>query len=110
MLIQILISMLALVALWGVGQRFKRGALSRAGVVAWLLIWIVAIVAVWNPWITNRVAGFLGVGRGADAVFYVSIVALFYTIFRLYGKCENLEHQLSELVKKIALRDIDRKM
>ena len=108
MLIQILISMLALVALWGVGQRFKRGALSRIGVVVWLMIWIAAIIAVWNPWITNRVAGFLGVGRGADAVLYVSVVALFYALFRLHGRLENLEHQLSELVKKIALKDFEK--
>lgn len=102
------ITLLDLLALVGVVRGFKRGALSRLGVLTWLLIWIAAIVAVWNPWITNRVAGFLGVGRGADAVFYVAIIALFYAIFRLYGKCENLEHQLSELVKKIALKDLEK--
>ncbi len=108
MLIQILISIVALVALFGVGRRFKRGALSRAGMLAWLALWIMVGALVWIPEATNRVAGFLGVGRGADAVFYVSIIVFLYAIFKLYGKFENLEHQLSELVKKIALKDFDK--
>ena len=106
MLIQILISVLAAVAILGVTRNFKKGALSKGGLVLWILVWGAAVVLVWNPAVTNRVAGILGVGRGADAVFYLSIVVLFYMIFRLYGKLENLEHQLSELVKKIALKDL----
>ena len=107
MLIQLLITILALIALVGVVRRFKQGAISRAGLVFWLVLWIVIGALVWTPNFTNRIAAFLGVGRGADAVFYVSIVVLFYAIFRLYGRLENIEHQLSELVKKIALKDLN---
>ncbi|KKU74086.1 MAG: hypothetical protein UX98_C0001G0016 [Parcubacteria group bacterium GW2011_GWA2_47_26] len=105
MLIQSLITLLALAVLVGVARRFKAGAISRAGLLFWVVFWAIAVLLVWNPNITNLAANFLGVGRGADAVFYVAIAALFYTIFRLYGKLENLEHQLSELAKKIALKD-----
>ncbi len=107
MLIQIFITILAIVALFGVGRSFKKGAVSRIGLGFWIILWCAAIVLVWNPFSTNRLATLLGVGRGADAVFYVSVISLFYGVFRLYGKIENLEHQLSELVKKIALRDLD---
>lgn len=107
MLIQILVTILAIFVLGRVIFRFRKAALGRAELVLWSLFWIVVIVLVWNPGATNFIAGFLGVGRGADAVFYISIMILFYMIFRLYGKMENIEHRLSELVKKIALRDID---
>ncbi|MDP3784662.1 MAG: DUF2304 family protein [bacterium] len=106
MVIQPLITILALIAFIGVIRRFKRGAISRAGFLFWMILWIVAGALVWVPQVTNRVASLLGVGRGADAVFYISVALLFYTVFRLYGKIENLEHQLSDLVKKIALRDL----
>jgi len=108
MLIQLLITLLAVVAFIGVVRRFIRGAVSRLGLFVWVIFWIAMGALVWNPNVTNSVAGFLGVGRGADAVLYVSIVVLFYAVFRLYGKSENLEHQLNELVKKIALKDIDK--
>ena len=110
MLIQLLITVLALSALVGVLRRFKCGAISKLGLILWLILWVGAILLVWNPISTNRLAAFLGVGRGADAVFYISVILLFYAVFRIFGKIENLEHQLSELVKKIALRDLhDRK-
>lgn len=108
MLIQPLVTLLALITLFGVVRRFRAGALGRVGLIFWLLLWLTIGTLVWVPQITNRIASFLGVGRGADAIFYVSIVALFYTIFRLYGKLENLEHQLSDLVKRIALKDFEK--
>ena len=107
MIIQILITIVALTALGAVARAFARGALSRVGLMVWLVLWVGVGVLVWVPEVTNRIAALLGVGRGADAIFYVSIVLLFYMMFRLYGKIENLEHQLSDLVKKIALKDVD---
>ncbi|MBI4135628.1 DUF2304 family protein [Candidatus Uhrbacteria bacterium] len=107
MIIQILVTALAVFALFGVVRRFKTGAVSKSGLIIWILLWAAAGALVWVPQATNRLAGFLGVGRGADAVFYIAIVLLFYLLFRVHGRIEQLEHQLNELVKKIALKDID---
>lgn len=109
MLIQIFITLLAIVALIGASIRFRRAAIGRGEFLVWFILWAAVMALVWNPRATNILAHWLGVGRGADAVFYISIILLFYAVFRLYGKLENLEHQLSELVKKIALKDIDQK-
>ena len=108
MMIQIGITVVTIVALIGVIIRFRKGALSPLGFFLWCTLWLSAAVAVWIPQVTNRIAGFLGVGRGADAVLYISSIVLFYTMFRLYGKLEHLEHQLSEMTKKIALRDLEK--
>lgn len=107
MLIQIIVSILAIIALVATFIRFCRADIGRAQLLFWLIFWVLAVVFVWNPRATNLLASVLGVGRGADAVFYLAIVILFYAVFRLYGKLESLEHKLSELVKKIALRDLD---
>jgi len=103
MLIQIFVTILAVMVLIHTFIRFRKATIGRSEFFVWLILWLGVLVLIWNPRSTNVVAHWLGVGRGADAVFYVSIVVLFYAIFRLYGKLENLEHQLSELVKKIAL-------
>lgn len=109
MFIQILITILAAAALGGVFIRFRKAAIGRGEFLLWLILWLAALALVWNPRATNIIASWLGVGRGADAVFYISIVVLFYAMFRLYSKLENLEHKLSELVKKIALKDLDKR-
>lgn len=108
MIIQVGVTIFAFIALFGATERFRKGGVSRAGFCFWLVLWISAAALVWLPQATNRIAGFLGVGRGADAMFYVAIIVLLYAIFRLYGRLEHLEHQLSELVKKIALRDLEK--
>lgn len=108
MIIQVLISLFGFAAFGATLRRFKKGTIGRIEFVLWTVLWIAVVVLVWNPTVTNRVAGILGVGRGADAVFYVSIVLLFFAVFRLYGRLENLEHKLSELVKKIALKDLEK--
>ena len=108
MAIQIIISFVAAGALVGVVRRFNHAALSRSELLLWILLWGAAIVLVWNPNVTNFFADLLGVGRGADAIFYIAIVILFYAVFRLSGRLENIEHDLSELVKKIALKDLEK--
>lgn len=105
MLIQILITIFAVAALIGTFFRFRKADIGRGEFLIWIILWLGVLALVWNPAATNVIASWLGVGRGADAVFYVAIVFLFYAVFRLYGKQENLEHKLSELVKKIALKD-----
>ncbi|MDP3244366.1 MAG: DUF2304 family protein [bacterium] len=105
MFIQIIVTILAIMALVATFLRFRRANIGRAQFLFWLVFWVLAAVFVWNPRVTNLLANLLGVGRGADAVFYLAIIILFYAVFRLYGKLEGLEHKLSELVKKIALKD-----
>lgn len=36
---------------------------------------------------------------------YISIVVLFYLIYRLYAKINNLERQITHIVREIAIRD-----
>ena len=105
MLIQILVTGLAAFAIGRTFARFRRSEAGRAEFFLWVLFWIAAIVFVWNPSVTNTLASLLGVGRGADAIFYVSLILLFSVVFKLYGRIETLEHKLSELVKAIALKN-----
>ena len=57
------------------------------------------------PEFFGYVADILGVGRGVDALMYISIVVLFYLIYRLYAKVDTLERQITYIVREIAIRD-----
>jgi hypothetical protein len=43
-----------------------------------------------------------GVGRGIDVLVYLSIIFLFYYIFRQSEKINKLEKQITKLVREIA--------
>lgn len=106
MVIQIVVTCFAVFAIGRLLVRFRRSEAGRWEFIAWSLFWAAAVVFVWNPSVTNTLAALLGVGRGADAIFYVSLILIFYVVFRMYGRIETLEHKLSELVKAIALKDL----
>ena len=51
-----------------------------------LLLIATAIVFILFPDITNDIANRLGVGRGADLIFYISILIFWFVILKLYAR------------------------
>lgn len=58
-----------------------------------------------KPDLTVKAAKILGIGRGADVVTYLSIVLLFYLLFRIYIYVEDLRHVVSEIISELALKE-----
>ena len=107
--IQIILVAFAVFALSRVVLRFRRGGLPLVHLLTWFLFWAAVIVAVVRPTTTSAVAAWVRVGRGTDLVMYVSVLALFYLLFRLFGKIEELERQITRVVRAAALKELDEK-
>ncbi len=103
LLIQALIVMFALFAATRVLARFRGGAIGLSECLLWAGFWGSVAVVVLMPPVTQRFAHLLGVGRGVDAVFYVTLVALFYLVFRLHLRIRGVEQEITRLVRKLAL-------
>lgn len=71
----------------------------------WLLVWLVALIIIWQPSLTSYLANRLGVSRGVDLVIYVSVILIFYLLFRLLMRIEKLDKDITRLVRQLALRD-----
>ncbi len=104
-LIQIVVVLFAGYAGMRTIGRFRKGTISLTELIAWFGFWVAVGVCVLLPQVTQWVADLLGVGRGADAVFYLTLVGLSYAFFRLYLRLRQLEQQLTLLVRQLALRD-----
>jgi small membrane protein len=105
MIIKILLVGFFMFALTRAVLRFRDGHINARELVTLCLFWIGAsIVALW-PTLTTTLANLLGVGRGADAVLYITVAALCYLQFRTYIRIRDTEQQLTELVRKLALRE-----
>lgn len=68
-----------------------------------LLLIGAAVTFVLFPEITNTIAHKLGVGRGADLIFYVSIIIFWFVILKLYARIRKLEQIVTTVVRKDAL-------
>jgi hypothetical protein len=67
-----------------------------------------AAVFIFSPDATNRIAHRLGVGRGADLVFYLSIVIFWFVILKLYVRIRKLEKIVTDVVRKDALNEAEK--
>lgn len=72
-----------------------------------LLMIATAIVFIVFPNITNELANMMGVGRGADLVFYTSILIFWFIILKLYGRIRKLEQIITKIVRKDALENVE---
>ena len=108
-IIQILIIVFALFAITRTIRQFKRGALTRTWLLFWILFWLVAGTVAALPQTADTLARIVGVGRGADVVIYLSLVVIFSLIFRLYVKIEQVEGEITQLVRKLSLDELDKK-
>jgi len=106
--IHIIVIVFALFALSRAYLRFRDNRLSIGEFMFWTLLWIGGIIISFNPWISSYVSSFFGINRGVDLIVYLSIVIIFYLIFRIYVKVENQEKEITTLVRKISLNH-DRK-
>ncbi|MEK7072456.1 MAG: DUF2304 domain-containing protein, partial [Patescibacteria group bacterium] len=73
---------------------------------SWLVIWLVAILIIWYPQTTTYLAARVGIGRGVDLVIYISIIVIFYLMFRLLLKIEQIEKQITKIVRYDSLKNI----
>ena len=105
-LIQILLIAFAAFAVVITVVRFRRGATGVSGLVGWLVFWIAVAYVVARPETASAFAHAIGVGRGADAVLYVALVAAFYLIFRLFARIEDIDRRLTKIVREEALKDL----
>ena len=63
----------------------------------------VGAVAVVVPDMTSEVAHLVGVGRGADLVTYIAIIAVMFVLLHYYTKFVELQRKLTELTREMAI-------
>lgn len=80
----------------------RRNRLPLHIMTVFLLI-AVAAIAVIFPNVTQRAALLVGVGRGADLVFYIAIVAVMFVLLHYYTKFVELQRQVTQLTRELAI-------
>lgn len=103
MLIQILLIIFSIFALSRVLYRYKKSGISGRETILWAIFWCIVIVVSLIPDVTSKIANFLGVGRGADLVVYVSLIILFFLLFKIFARLYRIEKDISKIIEHIAI-------
>lgn len=109
LVIQIVLSIFFLVAILKAIGRARDKEIPWSEAIVWIFFWVAAFVILLKPDFSYYLAHILGVGRGADAVMYVSLAVIFFIIFRLFVRLEKIERDITKIVRKISLDDKEKK-
>lgn len=102
--IKAIIALFILVVVVRTWRRRKRGDLSGREAIAWIVLWVLVLLASLWPHATDVAAGWVGIGRGADLLTFISVIALFALVSWLLARVERLERSLTQVVREGALR------
>jgi hypothetical protein len=103
----IVIQLVLIGAFLALALRFMQGSSSHR-MRAWekiigILFFFLAIFAVLFPDDLTRTANMVGVGRGADLLLYLLVLAFIFSIFKLYIKEKQDNQRFVGLARKMAI-------
>ena len=87
------------------GTQMARHRLTARAGAGWLLLWVAAASCIAFPEMLVSIAHFLGIGRGADLVLYLSILFSLAAFFITYLRFRRVDEQLTRIVRHLAIRD-----
>lgn len=105
---QILVPIIALCFLAYTIAQFVKGRNTLLELVFWGIFWLSTVaVAIFPDFITERLARWMGVKDNVNAIIFLAIGILFFLQFRLYFLLKRQHMQLTDLVRKLALKEDD---
>jgi len=103
MILQIIITIFALFAISRSYIRFRNNQESLYEFIFWILVWVGIVIVVLRPGLTDIFGKFVGIERGIDALVYLSIVVIFYLVYRIYAIIEKIERNITKVTREIAI-------
>jgi len=108
-LIQIVMAIIVLFAISRAVLRLKDRKISLAAFLFWSFVWTAALIIAFIPGSAMLITDTLGVKNSIDFAVYLSIILLFYLVFRIYVQLSNMSQHITQLTRELAIRGGKRK-
>jgi hypothetical protein len=82
----------------------RTGRTTRIVALAWTALALGGIWTILNPRLTASLAAGLGIGRGADLVFYTAIVSSLFGFYACYTHFKRMESRFTKLIRELAIQ------
>jgi len=84
--------------------RWREAKITLGEFLFWCAIWIGAMVFALFPKLLELLSDKAGFRRGMDFLIAISIIVLFYLLFRVYVKIDETEQEITKVVRELAIR------
>lgn len=96
---KIILTLFFLFAWTRVLSRYLKGMSPLANLIAWTIIWGAGVYLLYLPAKAELFGRLLGATNGVTAVFTIAIIFLYYSVYRIYVKIEELVRELNRLTQ-----------
>ena len=103
----LILGVLAFLLLLNLISLMKGWTTRRESLLAALVCLATTIATAW-PQTTVRAANALGIGRGADLVFYCAVVVMMIGFWMVYIRLRHLRREITLLVRHMAIAEAER--
>ena len=83
----------------------KDNKITSFSFLLWFLLWLIIALAFYLPETTSYLANIVGIGRGVDLVVYISIIVIFYILFRVFVHLNKIDREITKIVREKAIKD-----
>ena len=87
---QLILSIFILFIMFRTWHSYQTKKMSKSFSVCWVLLWMIGLFVIFYPGFLQGIAQIIGVGRGVDFALYISIILLFYLIYKINLKIVKL--------------------
>lgn len=101
---QALLSTIILFIVYKTFISFQKGNLSKNFTLTWLLLWGGVLFFIFEQNTLIKIAHLVGISRGVDLIIYLSIILLFYLIYRIFYNLNEINQKLTKIIREDALR------
>lgn len=87
---------------------YKKNNVSKQFIIVWLFFWTFILFILFDQQLLSGMAKIIGIGRGVDLAVYLSIILIFYIVYMLLVKIQQLENKITKIIREQAIKKISR--
>lgn len=84
---------------------YKKGNLTGKFTLIWLMFWGTILFFLFRQDLLTKAANFLGIWRGVDMALYISVIVIFYLLFKTFALLEEINQKITQIIRRDAIKN-----
>ena len=104
-ILKTIITIFVLLSIFKLIKQKQNNKITFLAFIFWFFLWLGIAFLFYLPETTSYLATLLGVGRGVDLALYISIILIFYLLFKVFVRLNKIDREITKIVREQAIKD-----